>query len=622
MSQHAEAISEQRAFRYSRVDFTAQRAYLSRIETATILRLYYNEDDLEDREIEGVAGLGRFLEHMRDDLIGRLIDSNPHVAESMQRARQSAVWPKAAIEYLINAVDATVSQPLPKDPVTRWFLPVASRRLKEDGIDTLEQLIDTIRARGKGWYRPIPCLGRLKAETIVRWLRKHEESLGSLPAVLLDLEHETTHGIVTIDRFSPIFAPLEQLRVVSAIDGSLGDNRHHLFPLISARNDYDAVQAFLYKFRGRDKTHKAYRKELERFLLWCIGERGKAMSSVMVDDCEAYKDFLAALPSRWVGVRKKRHSAEWRPFAGPLSAESQRYAIQVLRAFFSYLTAVRYLAANPWVAVSDPVVEKQLYEMQIDKALPADLWNKLSDPGGIIDQLCDLPGTDLLERYRLKGFAARQNVTAQLRLVRALVLLIGNTGMRREEIAFACRRNLTPHPSEPSLWQLLVLGKGKKWRKVYPTDREIDALKVHWLDRGEDFSFGMTDLPLVSPIIIPPTGNALHKHEGKSESAGAKGFSPDGIYTAVTSWLKRIADDELLDLSEHERQVLRTSGIHAFRHTFGTQAVADGMPLDVVQKILGHESLNTTTIYVQSEDKRAAGEVGKWMAKRRQKTAI
>ena len=79
MSQHSYAINEQR--QYTRVDFTALRAYLCKIETATILRLYYYEDDLEARKISGTSGLARFLEDMRDDLIARLNDSDIAFAE-------------------------------------------------------------------------------------------------------------------------------------------------------------------------------------------------------------------------------------------------------------------------------------------------------------------------------------------------------------------------------------------------------------------------------------------------------------------------------------------------------------------------------------------------------------
>ncbi|WP_430438570.1 site-specific integrase [Noviherbaspirillum suwonense] len=43
---------------------------------------------------------------------------------------------------------------------------------------------------------------------------------------------------------------------------------------------------------------------------------------------------------------------------------------------------------------------------------------------------------------------------------------------------------------------------------------------------------------------------------------------------------------------------------HWMRHTYGTHAVAAGMPLDVVQQNMGHASLDTTTGYTTTEERR------------------
>lgn len=615
MPQHLDAIRP--SLRYTRADFTALRAWLQKVEPEIILRLYYTEDDLQ--RFPTPARLVAFLETMRDDLIDRLTDANPNLAQALSHARQSHVWSKTAIDYLVNVVDAKEKAPHPKDPISQWMKPIVASKLKNEGIHTLGDLVSTIRRRGRGWYRPIPYLGRDKAARIVNWLRRHESSLGALPPLegkepvaLFPVQIQPAQG----GRFA--VAPLERMAIASELDGSCGLNRHSSFPLIEARNDWQAVESYLYRYRGHDKTYRAYQKELERFLLWCITERGKALSSVLVGDCEAYKDFLDAIPDRWIGVRKPRRSPHWKPFAGQLSQLSKRYAVQVLRAFFEWLCRVRYLAANPWVAVQDPPVEEKKAPIDVDKALPDALWNKLTAAGGILDTLCALSDAELNERYQMRGFARRIPHAAQLRLVRAVVLILGDTGLRREELAYAVRRNLQPHPSVEGIWRLDVLGKRSKWRSVYLNERDIEALKAHWTDRGEDFSFSMTDLPLVSPIVIPPTRFGQNKHQSPGRP-GSQGFSPDGLYDAVTAWLGRIASDDALDLSERERTVLRTSGLHAFRHTFGTLAVADNMPLDVVQKILGHASLNTTSIYVQSEDKRAATEVEKWVSRRMHK---
>jgi len=575
------------------------------------MRLYYSDDDIAERGWHNADRFIRFLVSMRDDLIDRLSDANPNVAEGLRSARQSHTWSKMAIDFLVDAADKKSTIPLPSDSVSLWFKPVAANKLKEDGIRTLDDLMSAIRMRGRGWYHPIPYLGRGKAEKIAAWLRLQENSLGKLPT--LTGEEPVVLFPVTLEPGHLSFAPFERMNVIQELNGHHGLNRHPLFPLIDARNDYQAAEAYLYKYRGRDKTYRSYQKEIERFILWCVIVRGRPLSSMLVADCEAYKDFLDAIPSEWRGVRRERHSMNWKPFAGQLSQGSKRYSVQILRAFFEWLAKVRYLAANPWVAVQDPLVEKQITPMHIGKALPSSLWDKLTGRGCILDSLCSTTDEELIERYRLRGFAC--NHSEQIRLVRAIVLLLGETGMRREELVFSVRRHLQEHPSVPGIWRLNVLGKRSKWRCTYLTGRSISALKAHWQDRGEDFSFEMSDLPLVSPVIIPPAPFPRLKHND-GQLKGAKGFSSDGVYKAITTWFRRIAADETLDLTEQERSSLRGSGVHAIRHTFGTLAIADGMPLDVAQKILGHSSLNTTSIYVQSEDRRAAEEVEKWVSKR------
>lgn len=58
---------------------------------------------------------------------------------------------------------------------------------------------------------------------------------------------------------------------------------------------------------------------------------------------------------------------------------------------------------------------------------------------------------------------------------------------------------------------------------------------------------------------------------------------------------------------------------HALRHTFGTLAVADGMPIDVAQAVLGHKDSATTAIYVNAKTKRVVEEGAKYFAKKRVK---
>lgn len=62
------------------------------------------------------------------------------------------------------------------------------------------------------------------------------------------------------------------------------------------------------------------------------------------------------------------------------------------------------------------------------------------------------------------------------------------------------------------------------------------------------------------------------------------------------------------DLSLDERRQLRQANAHALRRhsrcAFPTESFADEVPVAVVQKVLGHAWLQTTTIYVQAEKQR------------------
>jgi integrase/recombinase XerC len=51
---------------------------------------------------------------------------------------------------------------------------------------------------------------------------------------------------------------------------------------------------------------------------------------------------------------------------------------------------------------------------------------------------------------------------------------------------------------------------------------------------------------------------------------------------------------------------------HVARHTFASLSLNIGIPLHVVQKLLGHASLKTTEIYARVIDKTVSDEIKKW----------
>lgn len=576
--------------RYTRVDYAALRFLLNRVPVSQIRQRVYTEDLLEERRLETDKALESWLENLKEDLVNRALKSNPHLAQSLATARQGGRWSPAVVDYLTREAEQERAGPELSDTLPMWFRPRVSRALAEEGLLTIKDLIAAIERWGSNWFRPIPRIGRGKAEAIQRWLSANENSLGP---VRYPLEKVHT-GQLELHSSSTVPLPLERIKAITLqLDGSQGVNRHSNFALISARNDLEAIHAYLYRARDNEHTRRSYRKELERFLLWCVLERRKALSSVLVDDCEAYKDFLSDLPEYWTGKAVPRTSDVWRPFQGPLSIASQKYAVSVLRTFFNWLIKVRYLGGNPWASVADPKAPIPEHPIQIQRALPSELWKRLSGPAGVFAECA----------AKVEGYD-----TAQFRLAWAAIELIGGTGVRRFEAAQAKRKHLNRMRDRKGLWELAVLGKGSKWRTVFITDFVVDLLSRHWEDRGDDFLSETTaDVYLLSPVVIPPTDAAIAKHH-ESDAGQGMGFTANNLHRLVKRTFRQISADPAVPLEEEDRRLLSTAVTHDLRHTFATR-LTKSADIVTAKGLLGHADLRTTSIYVQTEKARQADAI-------------
>ena len=592
---------------YTAKDLAAVRAYVQRVSPAVIARTYYDPD--EDSCAATPSAMERHLRTMLDGLVKVAIEQgSPALAEHLRASVKKHGEPKltaVTFRMVTEAAALAAAAPAATHSIGRWFRPRVASRLKGEGIATLGELVAFCNRRGGSWWRSIPRIGAGRAAVIVAWLRRHERHI----RLRVDADVDTrdplvADEVVQVWPAEPIsfdsdragrsespqrrltLAPLERMAVPHTLSGADGENRSVAFCYIQARHDLEAVRAYLNKYRDQPKTLRAYTKELERFLLWSVVVRGKALSSLVVDDCEAYKDFRKSPDLRFVGERFSRSSPRWRPFASEnLSPESQRYAVRALRAAFTWLVDVRYLAGNPWKAVNDPKIVQRETVMQIQRALPADLWRRLRNE---LDWRCEEEGGP--------------KVGVQWRVVRAALLLMGDSGLRREEAADAQRTKLRVSiygTLERPVWELTVIGKRQKERTVPVSVATLEALQAHWADRGRDF-MQPTDLlnpsaPLLSPIAIPRTPASRVKHHQR-RNQGEQGYSADGINRLISRMLTIIVET-MDDLSLDERVILGSVNAHAMRHTFGTQSVADEVPVDVVQKVLGHASLQTTSIY-------------------------
>lgn len=588
MTQNANVLMPSLA--YTRGDYTALRAYCLRLPIDRIGDLYYSVDSPQVEH-----GLERYLVEMRDALVERAIESNPAFAESSTHARKTGQIAAKMLDILVRAADAKPAPPCPADVLTKWFRPRTVKALRAEGLVTVADLVSLINRRGASWWRSVPRIGIRRSAVVLRWLRDHEEHVGEVIAATRLPPPATPMQMLDPPRSSTLI-PLGRFYLPARLDGHDGINRAPAFCFISARDDLAAIDCYLTKFEGQHHPPRAYRKELERFVLWSVLVACKPISSLLVDECEAYKRFLVAPVVAFRGQPTQRGSLLWRPFAAkPMAPSSQKYALTVLRAAFDYWVKVRYLGGNPWTAVKDPVVVQEIDRMKIHRAL-------------------SLEGCTAVVRTLTRRGQIERNV--QDRVALAAILLMGDSRLRREEAARAMRLALRPSQHAQGVWMLTAIGKRSKKRLVPVSPRAVAALKAHWLDLGSDFLDPDDDAPLLSPVTVPATAAAVARHGGGTVRPL---YSTNAIYALVKSALARVrteleAEDptgESATVTIKDIEQLASTSPHAFRHTFGSIAVDQDMPLNVVQEILGHEDSATTAIDVKAREKRLTAEAAR-----------
>lgn len=586
MTQHVNIVLEE--ITYTRVDFAAMRAYTQRIPIQTIANSYYSEDS---PQLE--IGLERFLIDMRNDLIERAIENNPHFAEILKGARQGGSLTVKALDILVKAAEAPVAIPQLSDSISKWLRPKTVVALRSEGLISLSDLINIINRRGVGWWRSIPRIGKMRAEVLTNWINKYSSTLGEIVTTEPSIENLSE---LILDPNRPTeLVPIEKLGLPVEFSGEFGINRCTSFCYIQAKNDRDALLAFLSRFTDKTQAHtfRAYRKELERFLLWSVIVQRKALSSLLVDDCQEYLRFIRAPIESFTGPNMPRTSSRWKPFTEKkMSDKSVKQTFLIIRSCFQYLVDVRYLAGNPWSAVKTPSVTQEINSIRIERALSEDLYERVI--------------AYLEEKTKLTR-------NTQDRIALAAILLMGDSGLRRDEAANAKRNKLTLYDPENMIYILEVHGKGNKNRLVPVSTRTVEAIRAHWKDRGLDFAIIRDEIPLLSPIVIPQHKAAIKKYESDKRS----GYTGASLYPVIKQTWNSVRNIEGLaeSFSIDDLDKLANSSPHAFRHTFGTLAIEAGMPIDVAQVILGHASPATTGIYIRTKEKRMVNEAAKFFNK-------
>lgn len=166
------------------------------------------------------------------------------------------------------------------------------------------------------------------------------------------------------------------------------------------------------------------------------------------------------------------------------------------------------------------------------------------------DKKIKKPFTDVeVERLRLNCKDKRE---------KALIEFMLSTGCRVSEIS-----NVNLKDVDFVTGECTVFGKGNEERTVYISNKSMFYIKDYIESR-------------------------MSKGEALFESRNGNRFSKYSIEDTVRNLGKRAGIEDV-----HP---------HKFRRTFATNALNKGMPLQHVQRLLGHKNMDTTMIYCQVDD--------------------
>lgn len=151
---------------------------------------------------------------------------------------------------------------------------------------------------------------------------------------------------------------------------------------------------------------------------------------------------------------------------------------------------------------------------------------------------------------------------------RAIVAVLATTGVRAAELCAITDRQLRPEAEGEAV--LTVIGKGNKQRNLPVPPETVEALRAYQADRDARLGRCTPD----EPTFRLANGDPLTR--------GALNY-------LVDRWILRAGV---------EKQPGEAA--HGFRHTFAKGLVRAGVPMPAISALLGHESLNTTSIYTRA----------------------
>lgn len=208
--------------------------------------------------------------------------------------------------------------------------------------------------------------------------------------------------------------------------------------------------------------------------------------------------------------------------------------LRVLKSFFQYLIQEEFITKNPAAKV-----DKIKYDRRRKSAF-----------------------TDLeIEKIRMAAEGEREKMIVEVLL---------STGCRVTELCGIKREDIDGN-------KVLVHGKGAKDRIVYLNAKAELAIEIYMKQRHDKNEY----------LLAGGDSRALRHRKGWWKN-------PEN----VTDKPLKQSTVELMMRKMAKRAGVEQANPHKFRRTCATMALRRGMPVEQVSKMLGHESLTTTQIYL------------------------
>lgn len=231
--------------------------------------------------------------------------------------------------------------------------------------------------------------------------------------------------------------------------------------------------------------------------------------------------------------------------------------LSALRAFFRYMLRKGIITVNPMATIKGPKKEKPLPMFVRENEM-----NRLLDEYNLLDPL-RLPheGEGSAHEREESDHDSDLAIDYDKLLARTIVLMLYETGMRKSEFL-----GLRDADIDFISRQIKVTGKRDKQRIIPFGDEMEETIRQYIATRDELF-------PLHPDFFLI--------------SKRGKKLNPTSFGTIVNQQLSLVTN-------------IKKRSPHVLRHSFATAMLNNGANLESVQKLLGHQSLETTQVYTHT----------------------